>query len=102
MKLFNIGNRILRSLFGWSLLRATDPCLMTIKENHESTVRYWMECKGYSREEIEKPLTDERYKEIGRSPFIQCHEFQESNRKAVAEKYKGMGILPIADTRELM
>lgn len=52
-----------------SILRQTDPLLMTKKERHENTVRYWMECKGYDRKEIEKPLTDERMKEIGRGSW---------------------------------
>jgi hypothetical protein len=52
-----------------SILRQTDPLLMTKKERHESTIRYWMERKGYSREEIEKPLTDKRLEELGRGSW---------------------------------
>jgi hypothetical protein len=49
-----------------SVLRQTDPILMTRQERRESTIRYWMERKEYDKKEIEKPLTDERLKEIGR------------------------------------
>ena len=49
-----------------SIARRTDPILMTQKERRENTVRMWMEFKGYSRKDVEKDLTDERLKELGR------------------------------------
>jgi len=52
-----------------SILRRTDPLLMTRQERHENIVRYWMESKGYSRAEVDKPLTDARMEEIGRVTY---------------------------------
>lgn len=49
-----------------SILRQSDPILMTRQERRESTILYWMERKGYDKKEIAKPLTDDRLKEIGR------------------------------------
>jgi hypothetical protein len=142
VKFFNfepLKSRILRALFGWSLilpskkdstkpfegkitssetddeswadpldvaedsiLRQTDPLLMTMRESYESSVRYWMECKGYDRKEIEKPLTDERLKEIGRGTFKEYYQFQKSNRKKVFDDPTFGGFaLPIEDGREV-
>jgi hypothetical protein len=85
-----------------SILRQTDPLHMTIRESYESTVRYWMERKGYGRKEIEKPLTDERLKAIGRSTFNDYYQFQKGNRKKVLgdEGFAGLA-LPIEDGREV-
>jgi hypothetical protein len=58
-----------------SILRRTDPILMTKKERHENSIRYWMERKGYSKEEVEKPLTDERMKELGRTTYEKFEEY---------------------------
>jgi hypothetical protein len=85
-----------------SILRQTDPLLMTRKECHESTVRYWMERKGYSKEEIAKPLTDDRLKEIGRVTFKEHYQAQERNRRVVKADPRFEGyVLPIADAREV-
>jgi|ERR1700677_831457 len=73
-----------------SILRATDPLLMTKRERYENTVRYWMERKGYDKKEVEKPLTDERMKEIGRTPFYVYSARQAANREAVFTKYPQM------------
>jgi hypothetical protein len=81
-----------------SILRQTDPLHMTIRESYESTVRFWMERKGFDRKEIEKPLTDERLKELGRGTFKEYYEFQKINRKRADEKY---GTYAIEDGREI-
>jgi hypothetical protein len=85
-----------------SILHQANPLLMTRREAHESTVRYWMERKGFDRKEIEKPLTDERYKEIGRTPFGKYFAAQETYRKNVFkdERFKDIS-LPIVDAREI-
>ena len=70
-----------------SILRATDPVLMTRKERHESMVRYWMECKGYSKEEILEPLTDQRMKELGRNTYGEFTEAQIDRKKKFIEKF---------------
>ena len=71
-----------------SILRQTNPLLMTRKERHDSTVRYWMERKGYSKEEIAKPLTDERMKEIGRKSWQKFTQTQKSRKEVFVEKCK--------------
>jgi hypothetical protein len=70
-----------------SILRATDPLLMTKRERHESAVRYWMERKGFDRKEIEKPLTDERLKELGRNTYGEFRETQDRRRKKYVERF---------------
>jgi hypothetical protein len=70
-----------------SILRQTDPILMTRRERHESTVRYWMERKGYDRKDIEKPLTDERMREIGRMVYKDFKESQEKRKEKFIERF---------------
>lgn len=52
-----------------SIMNTTDPLLMDRRQRHENTVRIMLERKGFSRREIELPLTDERMQKIGRMPW---------------------------------
>lgn len=69
-----------------SILRRTDPLLMTKRERHENTVRYWMESKGYSRTEVDKPLTDKRMEEIGRVLYGRYSDRTGMNRRKVIKE----------------
>jgi hypothetical protein len=70
-----------------SILRQTNPLLMTRKERHENTVRYWMERKGFDRKDIEKPLTDERMKELGRMTYSDYKEENDGRKKKYIERF---------------
>lgn len=68
-----------------SILRRTDPLLMTKQERRENTIRYIMERQGYSRKDVEKPLTDERLSEIGRCSKASYRALEDRVRKKSIE-----------------
>lgn len=70
-----------------SIARRTDPILMTRQERRANVVRMWMEFKGYSREDVEKPLTDERAKEIGVKTWKEYSGDQKSRKAKYIDRF---------------